>query len=147
MVSGGKNKRSCFHLDFLIIEFCQIFQEWKDSKIENWEDLELWNKNTEAGTKWWTRSKAIFLSLSNDLCVSIKFDTTHLNQSMKTTQLFSRWKVQKRIWNWRMGHKTHHTHKKKGVDKHVEWSIYTKLQCNCTTIPTKLQYRIAPLVF
>ncbi len=63
-MSGGK-KRSCFHLDFLIIEFCQIFQEWKDSKIENWEDLELWNKNIEAGTKWGTRSKVIFASLSN----------------------------------------------------------------------------------
>jgi hypothetical protein len=37
--------------------------------------------------------------------------------------------------------------KKKGVEKHVEFSIYTKLECNCTTIPTELQYRIALLVF
>jgi hypothetical protein len=37
----GEKKQSCFHLDLLIIEFCQIFQEWKDNKIENWEDLEL----------------------------------------------------------------------------------------------------------
>lgn len=137
----GEKKHSCFHLDFLIIEFCQIFQEWKDSKIENWEDLELWNKNTEAGTKWWTRSKVIFVSLSNWI------PPTWINPwRQHNYSLDGKSKREFETEEWGIKHTTK-KRKKRGVDKHVEFSIYTKLECNCTTIPTKLQYRIALLVF